>query len=434
MKGSIGMVRALRCPLTFFLFTLVWGTALVATCGAQSKSATDENQAASTKPGFAIESEMLTYSAMDAEGSQLACGIARNVGVADEGCNARGGTGATPGVVVVTNGSSAMAEFQLWRTDISTMEMLTLRADHYCSGTRGGLISTLESVASMIPEGQAIQLAQALLTTTVETAPVEGDILDQTLVNNVGGHLKGLGVSVVIPDVYMPRSLTAIDQAHSPFLTAFVALVKARSCVAPAVKEREKERVEEKKLPGVGPAAGGEACPPGTEKAEDVVTERDKLSIAQAIDGFMSSLTAPVSGPAPKTEEGAAAAPAPPASSISHLSAVLRADGLAQALDAVAPDARSGANSNWYVLWLKALESGGTFMKSGNAILGTKTSYSGGSVGTYSLFKLDGNLACSGVFYNYSGPVLTTTIPKLLQSATPMQGGKLVGGCGPAQK
>lgn len=428
MSGSIRLVRALWCPLACFVLTLAGGAALVGSCGAQSKPDADENKSGSTRPGFAIESEMLTYSAMDAEGSQLACGIARNVGAADEGCNPRGTGGAGPGVVVVSNGSSAMAEFQLWRTDISTMEMLTLRANHYCSQSRGGLIDTLESVASMIPEGQAIQLAQALLTTTVETAPVEGDILDQTLVNNVGGHLKGLGVSVVIPDLYMPRSLTAIDQAHSPFLTAFVALVKARTCVAPALKEREK--VEEKRLPGVGAAAGGEACPPGTDKAADLVTETDKLSIAHAIDGFMDSLTRPVSGGTAKTEEGAAAA-APPASSISHLSAVLRADGLAQALDSAAPDGRSGANSNWYVLWLKALESGGTFMKSGNAILGTKTSYSGGSVGTYSLFKLDGNLACSGVFYNYSGPVLTTAIPKLLQNPQPMQGGKLVGGCGP---
>ena len=113
---------------------------------------------------------------------------------------------------------------------------------------------------------------------------------------------------------------------------------------------------------------------------------------------------------------------------ISHLNAVLRADGLAQELDAASPDARSGANGVWYVLSLKALESGGTLMKSGNGITGTKTSYSGGAVGTYALFHLNGNIACSGVFFNYEPPTLTSRIPALLTTPE-AAGGKLVGGC-----
>ena len=36
-----------------------------------------------TGKGFAIESEMLTYSAMDAEGETLACNVARNLGAAE---------------------------------------------------------------------------------------------------------------------------------------------------------------------------------------------------------------------------------------------------------------------------------------------------------------------------------------------------------------
>ena len=99
----------------------------------------------------------------------------------------------------------------------------------------------------------------------------------------------------------------------------------------------------------------------------------------------------------PSRRRGAPAAPQTPV--ISHLNAVLRADGLAQELDAASPDARSGANGIWYVLSLKALESGGTLLKSGNAISGTKTSYSGGAIGTYALFRLNGRCrrarACS---------------------------------------
>ena len=107
----------------------------------------------------------------------------------------------------------------------------------------------------------------------------------------------------------------------------------------------------------------------------------------------------------------------------------LRADGLAQELDAASPDARSGANGIWYVLSLKALESGGTLLKSGNGITGTKTSYSGGAVGTYALFRLNGNVACSGVFFNYEPPTLTAKIPDSAQTTPGAAEGKLVGGC-----
>src|ERR1035441_9918017 len=48
--------------------------------------AAPENSATSQNPmEFAIESEMLTYTAMDSEGAAVACGIARNVGAAEIG-------------------------------------------------------------------------------------------------------------------------------------------------------------------------------------------------------------------------------------------------------------------------------------------------------------------------------------------------------------
>lgn len=386
---------------------------------AQKSDSADKGSGEQAKPGFAIESEMLTYSAMDAEGAQLACGIARHVGAADAGCSARAVSGPAPGVVVVTAGSSAMSEFQLWRTDISTMDMLALRAEHYCAQSRG-VASLLDKLVGLIPEGQAIQFAASLLTTTSETAPLEGDILDQTLANDVAGHLRALGVAVVIPDTYMPRSLNSLDQTHSPFLQRYVALMKARECVAPKLHAR----AEEKELPGVSGAKSGEACPPTAESASEAAAEADKLAISKAIDAFLQSLTLPVAA----EKAGAEDADAKPAAGISHLSAVLRADGLAQAVDT-----GSGANGAWYVLSLKALESGGTYAKSGNAILGMKTTYTGGAVGTYSLFKLDGALQCSGAFYNFTGPVQQSALAKLLTSPEQVAAGKLVGGCGTGQ-
>ena len=379
-----------------------------------SSSAPPQGDASAANPeGFAIESEMLTYTAMDSEATALSCGIGKNVGAADSSCNAQAISGPPVGVVVVAGDSSALSEFQLWRTDISTMDMLTLRANHYCAPSASTRAATTlgGTIMGMFPESQAAEFAASLLSATAETKPLEGNILDQTLVDDVAGHLRSLGIDVVIPDNYMPYSLAAIDANHSPFLTKYVALIKARDCVAPK-GNADASQAE--------PAASG----PGVADSHD---EADKHAITDAIDSFSKSLTEPDVFDVPKPPAGVQ--PAPQAPVISHLNAVLRADGLAQELDAASPDARSGANGVWYVLSLKALESGGTLMKSGNGITGTKTSYSGGAVGTYALFHLNGNIACSGVFFNYEAPTLTAKIPSLLTNTQPFAQGRLVGGC-----
>ncbi len=379
-----------------------------------SSSAPPQGDASAANPeGFAIESEMLTYTAMDSEAIALSCGIGRNVGAADSACTPQAISGPPVGVVVVAGDSSALSEFQLWRTDISTMDMLTLRANHYCapSASTRAATSLAGTIMGMFPESQAAEFAASLLSATAETKPLEGNILDQTLVDDVSGHLRSLGIDVVIPDNYMPYSLSAIDANHSPFLTKYVALINARNCVSP--------KANADASPAAEPAAAGTG-------ESDAHANADKHAIADAIDSFLKSLTEPDVFDAPKPPAGAP--PQAQAPVISHLNAVLRADGLAQELDAASPDARSGANGVWYVLSLKALESGGTLMKSGNGITGTKTSYSGGAVGTYALFHLNGNIACSGVFFNYEPPTLTAKIPALLTNPA-AAGGKLVGGC-----
>ena len=143
---------------------------------------------------------MLTYSAMDAEGGLVACAVAHNLGAADTKCAPRGTLGNNPGVVIVSGDSSAVAEFQLWRADISTMDILTRRASRYCpQQNQRGALSSAKSLVSGLPISQALSVAKALLTTTTVATPVGGDILDQTLMNDVAGHLRALGVQVVIP-------------------------------------------------------------------------------------------------------------------------------------------------------------------------------------------------------------------------------------------
>lgn len=405
MRFSLCFARA--CVVSSLVLGLWTGSIDSLRAQASSSSASSTNNAPKT-PGFAIESEMMTYTSMDAEGQVVACGIARNLGAVDERCAPKGVAGPSGGIIVVSSPSSALAEFQVWRTDLSTMMMLTARAEHYCpkNGQRGA--SSLGStILSMIPEGQALTFAQALLTTTSESSPVQGNILDDTLINDVAGHLRALGVLVILPDTYMPHSLSAIDQRHSPFLVKFAELLKARSCLDPAPKDEAQ--------------SGGE---------QDKNAEGEKQVIASAIDNFVKSLTesAIVTGPKPSDST----TPAPPQPTISHLNAVLRADGLAQELG-VSSDLGPGEGGGWYLLALKALESGGTELKSGNAIRGTKTSYSGGSVGTYALFRLTGSVVCSGVFYNYAGALESSKIPKMLEGSQTGSPGKLVGGCATSQ-
>ncbi len=385
--------------------------------GSASSSSTPPqgNASAANPEGFAIESEMLTYTAMDSEATALTCGIGHSLGTTDASCTPQAVNGPPVGVVVISGDSSALSEFQLWRTDISTMDMLTLRANHYCAQSASTRAATTlgGTIMSMFPESQAAEFAASLLSATAETKPLEGNILDRTLVNDVAGHLRALGMDVVIPDSYMPYSLAAIDANHSPFLSKYVALIKARECVAPAAGTNAQEP------PAADQGAAGAA-------PADAHAAADRLAVKEAIDGYLKSLTEPDIFDVPKPPGGAA--PDEQTPEISHLSAVLRADGLAQELDAASPDARSGANGIWYVLSLKALESGGTLLKSGNGITGTKTSYSGGAVGTYALFRLNGDVTCSGVFFNYEAPTLTSKIPALL--TTPgAAGGKVVGGC-----
>lgn len=401
----------------------------VAAAQTQSQPAAGQESAntQSAKPGFSIESEMLTYSAMDAEGGAVACNVARNLGAADDKCAPRGAMSNSPGVVIVSGSSSAVADFQLWRADISTMEILTQRANRYCpkQGQRG-IVSSLESLLSGFPVSQAVSVAKALVTTTSVTTVVGGDILDQTLMNDIAGHLKAVGVQVVIPDTYMPHSLVTINEVRSPFLAKFLALMNARGCLDAKAPGEAAEPAK--------PSAGADHAAPATDRQSEITAARDRESIARAIDAFLESLTEPrmaTPAPAPATSPLVVTATAPQAPSVSHLNAVMRADGLAQELGFDSSNENAGDNSPWVVLWLKALESGGNEVASDNLIKGSKTNYTGGAVGTYALFRLNGELQCSGVFYNLAGPVQLTDIPKFLDGSQPVPAGRLVGGCSP---
>jgi hypothetical protein len=83
------------------------------------------------------------------------------------------------------------------------------------------------------------------------------------------------------------------------------------------------------------------------------------------------------------------------------------------------------ASAPQHLLMVKALESGGSVNHSSN-IFGTKMSYSGGSVGTYALFGLNGELECSGNVYDYAGPIASADFQKHLQGYKPDPGAQVI--------
>jgi hypothetical protein len=94
---------------------------------------------------------------------------------------------------------------------------------------------------------------------------------------------------------------------------------------------------------------------------------------------------------------------------------------------------RIPANAPQHLLMVKALESGGSVNHS-TTIFGTKMSYSGGSVGTYSLFNLNGELECSGNVYDYAGPIASKNFQKNLRDFRPDPGAQVIfkrGACTP---
>ena len=233
------------------------------------------------------------------------------------------------------------------------------------------------------------QTVLGMVSSQASTSPVGGTITDQAFMDGVAGQLRSLSVPVLMPTAFVPYSLTTTDDSRSPFLSSLDKLLRAYTCLE----------------------AKRDAQDQGKSDANDQAKSDANDGVAKLIadmDAYLASLSGSVAAkrdtpprrcPAGRTSP-AAAAPVP-----SHLMAVMSADGLAQKLGV---DPKTGLlpdnGASQHILLIKALESGGAIEKSGS-ILSTKIRYSGGSVGTYALFTMDGELECSGNVYDYGGSI-----------------------------
>jgi hypothetical protein len=425
-------LRALRPTLLAFSLVSVLAQAQTAS----SKAAPAES---SSGLGFSIETEMLTYRALESNGEAIACDVAgylhsaevrfRNLAPGSV-CDVTGtGSGMNAGVVVLPFDRNVFADFQIWRSDLETMAEFEQRGASACSINTGsggkpgfssrGLAPAATAAASvggvmgaMTPAGAIISSASGVLglfASDHASSPTSGTIQDQAFMDDVSRELRAVDVAVLMPSVYTPYALTSIDPTRSPFLIALDKLLHTRDCL---VADKTKNEADVKNIDAF---LAGLAAPTTPAKPAAPVP-------ATATDPSTASTPQPTT--ADTSSKASSATP-------SHLQSVLSADGLAVRLGADPQTGQIPDNAPHHVLLLKALESGGSISRSSN-LFGSKLSYSGGSVGTYALFGLNGDLECSGNVYDYAGFVSAKNFQKELHAYKPDPSKELVfirGGC-----
>ena len=201
------------------------------------------------------------------------------------------------------------------------------------------------------------------------------------------------------PSAYPPRGvgLSAADQ--SPFLTGVNTLLAARQCLANEEDDTNTKPTDKARIHGLA----GEIDAYFAALRGGMVTVAPNGTASSQAGG--ASKGAAQKAPTETAAQASTAAVTPTA----MLIAVLAADDLVQTLGVDPATGLLRAGGPWqHVLLLRALESGGTVAKSGN-IFGSSTHYSGGAVGTYALFTLQGELECSGNVYDYGGSIPADT-------------------------
>ena len=361
---------------------------------AQAQAGKGDGDSAPAGVGFSIESEMLTYRALESNSEAIACDVSAFLNgtspnftdpPAGTVCEVKAGSH-NVSIVLLPFDKSTFADFQLWRVDMTTMDRLQRKAatfDCPAGAQSKAAASAASSALNLTPAGPMLSAAQGvlgLLASEETTSPVTGTIQDQAFMNGVGRQLRALKVPVIMPTGYSPYSLAPLDPATSPFLAGLDKILSAEACLTTA-------------------AAKGNDDPSLRETIAEIDKFRDTLG-----EGSTTGTKAPAAdktaGTLPATSSSVAAA-----TSSSHLPAVLFADGLAQALGVDPATGKLPENGvTQHILLLKALESGGSVSRYSNA-LGTKIRISGGFVGTYALFTTAGDLECSGNVYDFGGSI-----------------------------
>ena len=404
----------------------------VAAGQAAGKSGESSAKSADAGLAFSIESEMLTYRALEANSEAVACDVAAylqgttaHFRKVPEGsvCDVARSAG-KHGIVMLPTDQTELESLQRWRAVMLVLGGLRLRAEPLCgievvergSGTTAAATPAASGglgALNLTPVGTMLGFAQTalgLFASDVSQTSVGGTIQDQALMNGVSRQLRSLSVQVLMPTTYHPYALTGMARGSSPLISGLDALVKDRECLA------------------------GKTEAPAKAVAADIdaflARLNDTTSVAAKTSGQSGSQTGAVSQPVAATATSTAV-------TASTLLSLLPADALAVRLGIDPATGMQAAGSPWqHLLLVKALESGGAVTKT-TSLLGSKIRYSGGSVATYSLFTADGELECSGNVFDYGGTASAKKFQKDLRKYTPDPGAQFLfqrGACRAAGK
>jgi len=403
---------------------------VVSSSAGQAQGVVPKTAGSGEGPGFAIESEMLTYRAVETNSLAVACDLAAylyNVQPAIEkkeaGSTCRVGPSARQesiGIVVLPFDQTVADAFQLWRADMVIMKKLIERSSTVCGQAvglgSGAATSIAGAAAALTPAGSALSLAQGVVgafAQQTEVTPVIGTVQDQAFMDATGRQLKVLGFSVLLPGSYRPATLSGIDDQKSPFLREFRNFMAQRDCI---VEMEEKKPADKTAPPGlrnemdtfynalIGAAAAAQKPPASAVSSGSAgATPVAPGSSGSAGTTGGGSVATAVGGQAPAKAMG--------------LTEILSVDGLAG--DLGLDEQGSQKPTQWkHLLLLKALESGGTITRTSN-ILGSRVRYNGGAVGTFALFSFDGRLECSGNVFDFGGSVPAKHMAHEMQRYTP---------------
>ena len=392
--------------------------------GSSSGSSSSGSSGSSSSGGssadrpFSIETEMFTYKAVEHNSAVIACDTAQylfhgevtDVPAGSHAPCAITGASSRPGIVLISSGSTLLTDFQNWRADMATMQGLVAHANQTCAAapekageegqqpthhmrSRGLLGSALGALSDPTQAASIAGDVLGMFSSNQSVTSVAGTVQDPALMNEVARQLRALNVQVLVPELYNPYALGAIDYAHSPYMQNLQSVFDSY------------DKCSEAKA---GYAAGSPQI----------------ANIDAALTGIQSFLketfaAAPESaaGNAAPVDSGAQTEGTPSAPP-SHFASVLAADELARKIGFSATGAPD-PNSPWHtLLWVKALESGGSVTKQSN-IFGSKTSFGGGAVDTYSVFGLDGDLVCAGNVYSFQQPVNVKDVQKAVNVPSP---------------
>ena len=201
---------------------------------------------------FSIESEMLTYRALESNSEAVACDIAAYLNGAsvdfanappEAVCAMKGGTHNKASVVIAPFDPNALDDFRIWRTEMEVLRELRFRANTYCAASsvlaiesRGPATASRGATAAaplaLVAAEPALGLAQSFLgmfASQATNAPVGGTVEDQAFMNGVARELRTLNVAVLMPFTYAPYSLTTADTSRSPLLSSLDRLLAARA-------------------------------------------------------------------------------------------------------------------------------------------------------------------------------------------------------------